>query len=216
MDITNLIDCMTPNEPIDFTQNSNTNDYPEINQYPNLEADIPEEDIPEDKDDNLEDDNLEEDDESNEYSLENRQVCIHYNEDEEIYNEELANDYHCNKSFGNWHTAKMIVAHSYANSYTEFLWDYLNIQFQENNDDFNNIIKVYYKNNLDIEIIYEFETVIAKYLVDNIKIQSFKPRGYLFNSDENQNKWEFKIVVITSKGIYCANRYITDNVIGCY
>ena len=187
MDITTVADCMKTDEMLEYISRDTCNN--EAEAYDEAET---------------------------EDTLENRQVCIHYNEDDEIYKEQIANDYHCTKSFGNWHTAKMIVSHSYSNAYTDFLWDYLSIQFQENNDDFNNIIKVYYKNNLDIGIIYEFETVIAKYLVDNIKIQSFKPKGYIFNNDENQNKWDFKIVVITSKGIYCANRYITDNIIGCY
>lgn len=155
---------------------------------------------------------------SNYEDLQNANTYLHYNVDDDIYDEQVAIDYHQNKNFGNWQYAKMIVSHSYdnANAFTEFLWDYLDIQFQANNDDFNNITKVYYKNDLDIGMIYEFEPVIAKYLVENLKIQSFKPKGYIFNGDENLNKWGFKIVVITTKGIYTANRYITENIIGCY
>ena len=153
----------------------------------------------------------EEDDDSGKRTL------IYYNEDDDMYNEELNYNYHIRKHFGNWQYAKMIISHSYNDKQaTEFFWDYLNLQFQENNDNFDNIKKVYYKNDLDIGIIYEFDSEIAKYLVDNIKIQSYKPKGYIFNGAENQNKWEFKIVVITSKGIYTANRYINENTIGFY
>jgi hypothetical protein len=125
--------------------------------------------------------------------------------------------YHSEKNFGKWYSAKTIVSHSYENKQaTVFFWDYLDKQFSENADDFNNILKVYYKNDLDIDIIYEFETNVAKYFVDNLKIQEYKPKGYIFSGDENQNKWNFKIIVITTKGMYSANRYITNSIIGCY
>ena len=69
---------------------------------------------------------------------------------------------------------------------------------------------------LDIDIIYSFEADPAKHLVDNLRIPLFKPNGILFNNPEDANKWTFKIVIITSRGIYTANRYITENIIGCY
>jgi len=166
--------------------------------------------INEDNEDN-EDTEDDEDDDSGKRTL------IYYNENDDMYNEELNYNYHIRKHFGNWQYAKMIISHSYNNKQaTEFFWDYLVSQFQENNDNFDNIKKVYYKNDLDIGIIYEFDNEIAKYLVDNIKIQSYKPKGYIFNGAENQNKWEFKIVVITSNGIYTANRYINENTVGFY
>ena len=40
--------------------------------------------------------------------------------------------------------------------------------------------------------------------------------GYLFKTSENVNKWHFKIVVITTKNIYSANRHIDDKTIGFY
>ena len=216
MDITNLMDCMSTAELTEFiSRNNEINETNKIN-----ESNESNESNECNKNDGYDvDDNSDNSDDSDgDVYSENKKTCIHYYEDDELYDEQVADDYHIEKSFGNWQYAKMIISHSYtnANLNTEFLWDYLETQFQANNDDFNNITKVYYKNDLDIGIIYEFEPVVAKYLVENLKIQSFKPKGYIFNGDENQNKWEFKIVVITTKGIYTANRYITENIIGCY
>ena len=215
MDITNFVDCMSREELIEFASRGLNLDNSYTNFINNDGYQNTTNQNTTNQNNILETDENTSENAGEEYIEDNRKVCIYYDEDEEIYNEQLSNEYHYEKSFGNWHTAKMIVSHTYS-LYTEFLWDYLDMQFQANNDDFNNIIKVYYKNNFDIGIVYEFENVIAKYLVDNIKIQSFKPRGYIFNTDENQNLWNFKIVVITTKGVYCANRYITDNIIGCY
>ena len=64
--------------------------------------------------------------------------------------------------------------------------------------------------------MYEFETDVAKHFIDNIKIQPYKPIGFIFNTDVNINKWNFKIIIITNKNVYTANRYITDTTIGCY
>ena len=47
--------------------------------------------------------------------------------------------------------------------------------------------KVFYTNNLDVNIVYEFEGVIAKYIVENLKICKYKPLGYVFNTDINHN-----------------------------
>ena len=92
----------------------------------------------------------------------------------------------------------------------------LAVQFANNNDDFKNIKKLYYKNELDLDTMYEFETDVAKHFIDNIKIQPYKPIGFIFNTDVNINKWNFKIIIITNKNVYTANRYITDTTIGCY
>jgi hypothetical protein len=229
MDITNIINCMNTNEINELLSRSENNTNLEITNFNEQNA-INNND---DYNYNYNNNNNElynelyneldiecSSDFSSESNLEtftsNKKTCIDYYEDDEIYDEQVSNDYHQNKDFGNWQYAKIIVSHSYDNLYTDFLWDYLVSQFQANNDDFNNITKVYYKNNLDIGIIYEFEPAVSKYLVENLKIQSFKQKGYIFNTDENLNKWEFKIVVITTKGIYTANRYITENIIGCY
>ncbi len=142
---------------------------------------------------------------------------IVYNLEEEQKQEQADYDYHFNKDHGNWHYSKMIVSHSWEDkNATEFLTDYLERQFQLNNDCFENIQTVYYKNDLDIDIIYSFEADPAKHLVDNLRIPLFKPNGILFNNPEDANKWTFKIVIITSRGIYTANRYITENIIGFY
>ena len=149
--------------------------------------------------------------------MDKEKVFLYYDEDYELQDEEIMESYHKEKNFGNWHYAKRIISHSNDDKQaTEFFSDYLERQLRENNDNFNNIQKVYYKNDLDVGIIFEFEEYVAKYLVDNLKIQEYKPKGYIFSGDENQNKWAFKIIVITSKGIYSANRYITDSIIGCY
>ena len=87
-------------------------------------------------------------------------------------------------------------------------------ELQKNNDSFENIEKVFYKNELDIDIVYEFDTTISKYIVENLKIFKYKPDGYLFKNDINQNKFNFTITIITSKNIYTINRYINENQMG--
>ena len=127
--------------------------------------------------------------------------------EDEQYIEELDNQYHLEKNTDNWAYSKLIISQSYDNkSNTEWFSDYLEELFEKNIDCFSNIVCVYYKYesncNADIDYVYEFETAVAKYLIDNLKIQPFKPHGYIFNNDENTNKWPFKITVITTKNIY--------------
>jgi hypothetical protein len=86
----------------------------------------------------------------------------------------------------------------------------------DNNDCFDNIQTVYYKNDLDIDIIYNFEKEPAKHIVENLRICPFKPNGILFNNPEDTNKWSFQIVVITSNSFYSANRFINESLIGFY
>ena len=144
-------------------------------------------------------------------------LFIIYDENKEIDEETQLLNYHKNKDCGYWKIAKMIIAHSNKdNNNTEFYLDYLDIQIKNNNDELENIEKVFYRNNLDIDIVYEFEGVIAKFIVENLKIFKYKPLGYLFNKDVNQNKWNFTISVITNKNIYTSNRYINENQIGYY
>ena len=126
-------------------------------------------------------------------------------------------NYHKNKDCGYWKIAKMIIAHlNKDKNNTEFFLDCLDNELHKNNDNLENIEKVFYKNNLDLDIVYEFEGSIAKFIVENLKIIKFKPLGYIFNKDVDQNKWEFTISVITSKNIYTSNRYISENQIGYY
>lgn len=154
-------------------------------------------------------------DSSDEYD--NNRDTLSYDIGEEVLDEEECLLYHQLKDCGNWAHAKMIISSNNTNNeMTNYLWDSLEQQLLDNNDCFENIQKVYYKSNLDIDIIYNFERPIAQYLIENIKIPSFKPAGYLFNNEENANKWPFKLVVITNKGIYSVNRYITENILGCY
>jgi len=140
----------------------------------------------------------------------NNKTYLVYNEYNEKQNE--INDYnsHLFKNNDIWIAAKTIVSEH--NIKKVFFWDYLDILFNNNNDDFNNINKVIYSIN---NIILEFDNTIAKFIVDNLKINSFKPVGYIFSNNDN-NIWDFKIVVITSKNIYSANRYIDENTIGFY
>lgn len=136
-----------------------------------------------------------------------------YDEEEEIKNEIKDYSSRINKNNDSWITAKTIISSSLnMNKSQIFFWDYLDIQFKENNDDFDNIKKVIYSTNT---IVLEFENTIAKYIVDNLKINKFKPSGYIFSNTDN-NIWDFKIVVITNNNIYSSNRYIDENVIGFY
>jgi len=152
---------------------------------------------------------------------------IHYNDslvyciEDEQYIEDIDNQYHLEKNTGNWAYAKLIISQSYDNkTNTEWFSDYLEELFEKNNDCFANIVNVYYKYesncNADIDYVYEFETAVSKYLIENLKIQPFIPNGYIFNNDENVNKWPFKLTVITKKNIYSANRWINENTIGFY
>ena len=140
-----------------------------------------------------------------------------YNEQTEINEEIQLLNYHKNKDCGYWKIAKMIISHSTKDkNNTEFFLDSLDSELQKNNDKLENIEKVFYTNNLDIDIVYEFEATIATFIVENLKLFKFKPLGYLFNKDVNQNKWDFTISVITSKSIYTYNRYISENQLGFY
>lgn len=156
-------------------------------------------------------------DSDNEVSEKNNVSFIGYNLEEEQNMEKMQNEYHIEKTCGDWHYSKMIVSHAYQDkNNTEFFCDYLERLFQKNGDSFENIHTSYYKNDLDIDIVYEFSQAPAKHLIDNLRIPAFKPNGIIFSNPEDANKWSFKIVVITNKGIYTANRYITEELIGCY
>jgi hypothetical protein len=138
---------------------------------------------------------------------------LYYNEQKEMQDEIDGYNYNLNKNTGNWLIAKTIISNSKkdkANS--EFFWDYLELLFN-GSDNFDNIKKIIYSAN---ESVFEFDTTIAKYIVDNLKICKYKPNGYLFNNNTENNKWNFKIVVVTSKNIYSANRYIDETSIGCF
>ena len=140
-----------------------------------------------------------------------------YDEKKEIDEEIQLLNYHKNKDCGYWKIAKMIVGHSTKDkNNTEFFLDSLDVELHKNNDNLENIEKVFYTNNLDVDIVYEFDGAIATFIVENLKIFKFKPLGYLFNKDVNQNKWDFTISVITNKSIYTANRYISETQIGFY
>jgi hypothetical protein len=140
-----------------------------------------------------------------------------YNEQTEINEEIQLLNYHKIKDCGYWKIAKMIIAHSTKEkNNTEFFLDSLDSELHKNNDTLENIEKVFYTNNLDVDIVYEFKGAIATFIIENLKIFKFKPLGYVFNKDVNQNKWDFTISVITNKSIYTSNRYITENQIGFY
>ena len=142
----------------------------------------------------------------------NVNCCLFYNEAQEIQNEIDAYNYYIKKDTGDWLFAKDIVSYSKDKLNSEFFFDYLDLLFKDNNDNFDNIIKVIYSSD---NKVFEFNTTISKYIVDNLKICKFKPNGYLFNKNGN-NVWDFTIVVITSTNIYSANRYIDETKIGCF
>ena len=144
-------------------------------------------------------------------------LYIIYNEKKEMDEELQLFNYHKSKDYGYWKIAKMIISHSINDkNNTEFFLDLLDIELHKNNDSLENIEKVFYTNNLDIDMVYEFRGSIAKFIVENLKIYKFKQLGYIFNNDINQNKWNFTISVITNKSIYTSNRYISINQIGFY
>lgn len=164
---------------------------------------------------NSEDDNLGEDDIDTDRDNLVSVVC--YDLEEEQNYEKIQNEYHILKQSGDWYYAKMIVSHAYQDkNNTELFCDHLEKQLQKNNDSFDRVIKAYYKNDLDIDIIYEFAKEPAKHLIDNLRIPAYKQPGIIFSNPEDANKWSFKIVVITTKGIYTANRYITEDLMGFY
>ena len=139
-----------------------------------------------------------------------------YDEQTEINDELTMMNYHTNKDSGEWLDAKTIISQSNQdNTKTEFLWDYLESRFKLNNDDFNNIRQIFYKDTF-LNSICEFSETTAKYLIDNIKIKKFVPKGYIFSTSDKLNEWDFAIVVVTTKDMYSANRYVDENMIGWY
>ena len=136
------------------------------------------------------------------------------NDEYEQQFEENRLNYHTNKESGNWLIAKMIINQSYTDSQrTVFFNDYLDKLFIQNSDCFDNITNVYYIQNESLSTFFKFDRTEGKYIVENLKINEYKPNGLIYASD---NKWSFKIIVITTKNIYCANRYINDELIGFY
>mgnify|MGYP003336342453 CR=1 FL=1 len=94
---------------------------------------------------------------------------IPYEINDDLEYEINSNEYHVNKTYGNWYSAKLIVSSNWNDKkMSVFLWDYLEKLFEECDDSFDNILGVYYKSNLDIDIVYDFEAVVGKYLIDNI------------------------------------------------
>jgi len=146
-----------------------------------------------------------------------KQLYMIYDEKKEMELEQQLLNYHQQKNSGYWKIAKMIIEHSIKDkANTEYFLDCLDNELHKNNDSFENIEKVFYKNDLDIDIVYEFDTSISKYIVENLKIFKYKPSGYLFKNDSNQNKFKFTITIITSKNIYTINRYINENQMGFF
>lgn len=147
---------------------------------------------------------------------------LFYDEEQDIIEEQKQIEYHKNKNTGKWKLAKHIVLQSTLDDNknrlenVQYLWDVLESSFKSNNDDFNNIYKVYYTNNKLFNKTYEFDSSIAKYIVDNIKIPKFFSNSFIFNIVAKQNLFPFNIVIVTSKGIYSANRYIDEKLIGFY
>ena len=144
-----------------------------------------------------------------------KQIYMLYDEAKEMKLEQEMLNYHKKKDSGYWKIAKMIIEHNNKDkNNTDYFLDCLDDEFKKNNDSFVNIEKVFYKNDLDIDIVYEFDTPISKFIIENLKIFKYKPSGYLFKNDSNQNKFNFTITIITNKNIYTSNRYINENQIG--
>jgi hypothetical protein len=147
---------------------------------------------------------------------------LFYDEEQDIIDEKKQMEFHKNKNTGKWKVAKYIVLQSTLDDNknrlenVQYLWDALESSFKSNNDDFNNIYKVYYTNNKLFNNTFEFDSSIAKYIVDNIKIPKFFSNSFIFNIVAKQNLFPFTIVIVTSKGVYSANRYIDEKLIGFY
>jgi hypothetical protein len=216
------IKSYSPNEDpekedtVNDTENNDNNEDNEDNEDNNFEDEDEDEDDEDDEDDDQDAIYNDDDLENYEYSYDDsfyrakkKLRELHEQEEElRIYN------YHLFKDSGDWRYAKMLVQQSYIdNSRTVFLLDYLDKLLFQNNDEFKNIKTVYYKHDEDFAEVIQFDETEGKYLVENLKINEYKPNGILFNSD---NKWNFKITVITTKNIYSANRYISDDLIGMY
>jgi len=148
-----------------------------------------------------------------------RKILISYNEEKENQDEALSLHYQIYKDSNEWLFAKEEIK-NLSNQYktdSVFLWDLLEKHLLANDDDFDNIKKIYYQNNQLSSNIYELNTTISKYFIDNIKVPIFKSKGYIFNSNhQNLNKFPFKLVVITSKTMYSINRYIDETTLGCF
>lgn len=151
-----------------------------------------------------------------EYNYYEPKTYLTYDEQTEINNEIEMMNYHSNKDSSDWLDAKTIISQSNQdNTRTEFLWDYLESRFKLNNDNFDNIRHIFYKDTF-LNSTCEFTETPAKYLIDNIKIKKFVPKGYIFSTNDKLNEWNFTITVITTIGIYSANRYIDESIIGWY
>lgn len=157
-----------------------------------------------------------------EYEIENKPkyTLLTYEEQKEIEDELELNEYNYKKDFGNWLNAKTYIKSINENkNNTEFFFDILANYFSGNSDDFNNIKEVLIEKD---EMLFRFNSEIGKYIVENLKIPSYKSKSYfsglsgLSGYDENVNKWVYKIVVITNKGFYCANRLIDETHYGCH
>jgi hypothetical protein len=154
------------------------------------------------------------DNSSNQYDAENDSSLDLNILSTEQYLEQCDIDYHLYKNTGNWLYAKMIINHANADTQrTAFFYDYLAPLLIVNGDRFGNILYVYYKNEAEFDVMHKFEASVGKYLVDNLKINEYKQNGLLYTAD---NKWNFSIIVITTKNMYSANRYITDSLVGMY
>ena len=146
-----------------------------------------------------------------------KKLYMVYDEEKEMVYEKKLLNYHIQKDSGYWKIAKMIVEHSSkTKTNTEFFLDSMDNEFKKNKDAFENIEKIFYKNELDSDSVYEFNTTISKYIIENLKIFKFKPDGYLFKNDINNNKFNFTITIITSKNSYTINRYINENQLGFF
>uniref|UniRef100_A0A6C0HN30 Uncharacterized protein n=1 Tax=viral metagenome TaxID=1070528 RepID=A0A6C0HN30_9ZZZZ len=141
--------------------------------------------------------------------------------EQEVERKEL--EYHTVKSTGIWKLAKLIIARENVDTPPQqgtstvskvFYFDYLEKQMQAANDSFENIIYLYYKSySVTGDMLHVFDKPVAQYIVENLKIDEYRPNGLIFNAD---NSWDFQVTVITSKGVYCANRYVTRDIIGMY
>ena len=146
-----------------------------------------------------------------------RYTHLIYDEVQEIYEEAQKESYNIKKDSGNWLIAKELVKSSYGSTnHTDFFIDVLANHMREKQDEFSEINEVLFENE---KTIHCFGSEIGKYIVENIKIPAYKSKSYfsgISGYDDSVNQWGWKIIVITNKSIYCANRLITETQMACF
>ena len=123
--------------------------------------------------------------------------------------ENVLRKYNVDKNRGNWLVAKNIVSDSHNNNCNvDKIWlcDILASDMKRHDqtlDDVDTVIVQDIKNGKSTRFTYE-----AGYFIENFKVPSYKPNGFLYTSNNN---WDYKIVVLANKYMYISGGYIDQN-----